>query len=65
MPSNKVLNIQVDDQEKYDLFVYDGDEQLYDADGEPFANPFVFRSENSKLAVYVTTNKSKETGSTL
>ena len=64
LPTDRVLSLHVDDQEKYDLFVYDGEEQLNDADGEPFANPFVFRSpQNSKLAVYVTTNKSKDTGS--
>ena len=63
LPKDQIISLKVEDDSKYDIFVFDGDEQIYDAEGELFANPFVFRSPaEGELSVYITTNKSRDTG---
>lgn len=63
LPKDQIISLKVEDDSKYDIFVFDGDEKIYDAEGELFANPFVFRSPaEGELCVYITTNKSRDTG---
>jgi hypothetical protein len=65
LPEDEVITIRVENSTtvQFDAFVFDGEEQLYDAEGEPFSNPFVFKSpKDAKLSVYVTTTETKKTG---